>query len=73
MLTTIMANVTFGGGGAGGVYITSLIVVQKLPMFYNEPVAGKFGYQIMLALSTQLLGFGVRLRSWLRCLDRMCL
>ncbi|KAL8283781.1 hypothetical protein RQP46_005213 [Phenoliferia psychrophenolica] len=56
MLITIMANVTFGG--VTGVYSTDIIFVQRLPQFFNQnAVGGNAGYQIMLTLSTQLIGF----------------
>lgn len=57
MLITIMANVTFGGIG---VYSTDIIFVQRLPQYFNQnALASQFGYQILLTLSTQLLGFSV--------------
>jgi len=55
MLITIMANVTFGGA-----YVTDIIVVQRLPQYFNDnSLGGNPGYQILCCLSTQLLGFAV--------------
>ncbi|KAL8279463.1 hypothetical protein RQP46_008025 [Phenoliferia psychrophenolica] len=57
MLITIMANVTFGGGG---VYSSDLIFVQRLPQYFNQLELGaSAGYQILMTLSTQMMGFGV--------------
>ncbi|KAL8283601.1 hypothetical protein RQP46_005396 [Phenoliferia psychrophenolica] len=56
MLATVMANVTFGGGI--GVYTTDVIFVLRLPVFFNQTVLGA-GFQILITLSTQLLGFGI--------------
>lgn len=42
----------------GGAYVTDLFVVQRLPMFFNQNEAGaRAGYQILLTLSTQLIGY----------------
>lgn len=52
MFATICFNVAIGG-----IYVASNIIVQKLDLFYG----GKWvslGYQVLLAISTQLLGFG---------------
>ncbi|KAL8292594.1 hypothetical protein RQP46_001206 [Phenoliferia psychrophenolica] len=58
MLITIMANVTFGG--AVGVYATDIVYVQRLPQFFNQDaVGGNAGYQILLTLSTQMIGFAL--------------
>ncbi|KAK9234215.1 OPT oligopeptide transporter protein-domain-containing protein [Lipomyces kononenkoae] len=61
MFVTIMVNVTVGGS-----YFTKYIILtQKLPMFYNQNWAN-YGYQFLLAFSTQLFGFGFAgvLRRW---------
>lgn len=43
----------------GGAYVTDIFVVQRLKIFYDQnEVGSKAGYQILLALSTQLLGYG---------------
>lgn len=58
MLITIMANVTFGGGI--GIYATDIVFVQRLPMFFNQnAVGGNPGFQILLTVSTQLIGFSM--------------
>ncbi|PVF99222.1 OPT superfamily oligopeptide transporter [Serendipita vermifera] len=54
MLITIMANVSFDVGYSG--YI---IVVQRVPTFFNQQWARNFGYQITLSLSFQLIGYGL--------------
>lgn len=53
-LITAMANISFYG-----VYVTSLIMVLKLDIFFGEKVMSNSpAFRILLALSTQLLGFG---------------
>ncbi|KAF8193622.1 OPT-domain-containing protein [Mycena galopus ATCC 62051] len=54
MLVTIMANV-----GLGAPYTTNIVWVQYLPTYYNQPWAINFGYQILVALSTNLMGYGL--------------
>ncbi|CAE6449591.1 unnamed protein product [Rhizoctonia solani] len=54
MLITIMANVSFGVG-----YSSNIIVVQRVPTFFNQEWAKQFGYQIALSLSFQLMGYGL--------------
>jgi hypothetical protein len=57
MLITIFANVTFAGTG---VYSTDIIFVQRLPQYFNQnALASQFGYQILITLSTQMLGFSI--------------
>lgn len=51
----MLASIMFGTAG-GGSYVTSNIINQKLPMFYNNDWAG-WGYQILLILSTNFMGF----------------
>ncbi|KAK4705116.1 hypothetical protein P7C70_g1089, partial [Phenoliferia sp. Uapishka_3] len=46
-------TVTFGGNG---VYSTDIIFVQRLPQYFNQT---QIGYQILMTLATQMLGFGV--------------
>ncbi|KAK3312857.1 OPT oligopeptide transporter protein-domain-containing protein [Apodospora peruviana] len=54
MLITIMANV------AGSTpYTNSIIWIQYLPQFFNQSYAGSFSYQILVALSTNLVGYGI--------------
>lgn len=52
MLATIFYSVS-----GGTPYVTSNIHVQKLHLFYNNQWAD-FGYQVLLILSTQFMGFG---------------
>lgn len=53
-LISVMTAVSFGGA-----YVTDIFVVQRLKIFYDQnEVGSKAGYQILLALSTQLLGYG---------------
>ncbi|CAE7182909.1 unnamed protein product [Rhizoctonia solani] len=54
MFITIMANVSFGVG-----YSSYVIVVQRVPTFFNQEWAKQFGYQITLSLSFQLMGYGL--------------
>ncbi|KAK8091468.1 OPT oligopeptide transporter protein-domain-containing protein [Apiospora hydei] len=54
MLITIMANV-----GYQAPYTANIIWVQKLPGYYNQAWAGNFGYQILLALGTNFIGYGM--------------
>ncbi|OLL24538.1 Sexual differentiation process protein isp4, partial [Neolecta irregularis DAH-3] len=56
ILITIMANVSFS---PGGIYVTSIFINQRLPMFLNQQWASDRGYQFLLALSTQLMGYGL--------------
>ena len=52
MFATIVFNVC-----ANGVYVSSNIIVQKMDLFYGQKWVSA-GYQILLALATQTLGFG---------------
>ncbi|KAJ7032867.1 OPT-domain-containing protein [Mycena alexandri] len=54
MLITIMANVGFITP-----YTTNIIWIQYLPIYFNQPWALNFGYQILVALSTNLIGYGL--------------
>jgi len=54
MLITIMANVA-----SGQPYTAQIIWIQYLPTFFNQAWATEFMYQILLALSTQFIGYGV--------------
>ncbi|KAJ6571281.1 OPT-domain-containing protein [Mycena capillaripes] len=54
MLITIMANVEFNTP-----YTNNIIWVQYLPLYFNQPWATGFGYQIMIALSTNFIGYGL--------------
>jgi len=54
MLITIMASVSMRLP-----YTTSIVMTQYLPQFFNQPYAASFGYQIMIALSTNLIGNGL--------------
>lgn len=53
LLATIMVSCA-----SGTPYVTSNVLVQNLPMFYNQPWAGEYGYMFLLMLVTQYLGFG---------------
>lgn len=52
MFATIIFNVAIGG-----MYVSSNIYVQKLDVFYGSKWVS-IGYQILLSISTQTLGFG---------------
>ncbi|KAJ7488401.1 OPT-domain-containing protein [Mycena latifolia] len=54
MLITIMANVGFNTP-----YTNNIIWVQYLPLYFNQSWATGFGYQIMVALSTNFIGYGL--------------
>ena len=59
ILITVMSNVAYGGAN-GTAYVTYVFQVLKLDLFYGEKaLADSAGFQIMLSLSTQLLGYGV--------------
>jgi OPT family small oligopeptide transporter len=54
MLITIMSNV------AKSVPYTNYIVwIQVLPQYFNQPWAINVGYQILIALSTNFIGYGL--------------
>jgi OPT family oligopeptide transporter len=54
MLITIMSSI---GGSAP---FTNLIIwVQYLPQYFNQPYAGNFGYQILIGLATNYIGYGM--------------
>ncbi|KAF7372951.1 OPT-domain-containing protein [Mycena sanguinolenta] len=53
MLITIMANVGFITP-----YTSDIIWIQYLPLYFNQSWATRFGYQVLVALSTSLLGYG---------------
>lgn len=54
MLITIMANVSFAAP-----YTAYIIPVQALPVFFNQPFAYKFAYQIINTLGTNFVGYGM--------------
>ncbi|KAJ7182198.1 OPT oligopeptide transporter protein-domain-containing protein [Mycena crocata] len=54
MLITIMANVGFNAP-----YTNNIIWVQYLPLYFNQSWATGFGYQILVALSTNFIGYGL--------------
>ncbi|KAJ6496101.1 OPT-domain-containing protein [Mycena sanguinolenta] len=54
MLITIMANVGFITP-----YTSNIIWIQYLPLYFNQSWAIGFGYQILVALSTNLIGYGL--------------
>lgn len=58
ILITVMSNVSYGGAN-GTAYVTYIFQVLKLDIFYGErALADSAGFQILLALSTQLIGYG---------------
>lgn len=54
MLITIMANV-----GWHTPYTDNIIWAQYLPQYFNQSYAGHFGYQIVIALATNFIGYGI--------------
>ncbi|KAI9155531.1 Sexual differentiation process protein isp4 [Paramyrothecium foliicola] len=54
MLITIMANVAYNTP-----YTNYIIWVQVLPQYFNQPYASHVIYQILIALATNLIGFGI--------------
>ncbi|KAJ7741785.1 OPT-domain-containing protein [Mycena maculata] len=54
MIITIMANVGFNTP-----YTNNIIWVQYLPLYFNQSWATGFGYQILVALSTNFIGYGL--------------
>ena len=52
---TLMATVSFPTATA-----IDIIIATKLPVFFDDPVlGGNLGYQFLIVLSTQFLGFGL--------------
>ncbi|KAJ7203881.1 OPT-domain-containing protein [Mycena pura] len=54
MIITIMANVGFSTP-----YTNSIIWVQYLPLYFDQGWATSFGYQVLVALSTNFIGYGL--------------
>ncbi|KAG5360016.1 Oligopeptide transporter 2 [Yarrowia sp. C11] len=54
LLATIMVSCA-----SSNPYISSNIITQAMPIFYNQDFAKGFGYQFVLALVTQYMGFGL--------------
>ncbi|KAI4868184.1 OPT-domain-containing protein [Hypoxylon rubiginosum] len=54
MLITIMANVAWNHP-----YTNNIIWVQYLPSYFNQSYAGQFSYQMLIALSTNYIGYGM--------------
>ncbi|KAL1897982.1 hypothetical protein Sste5346_003837 [Sporothrix stenoceras] len=54
MLITIMASVAYNTP-----YTDNIIWTQYMPQYFNQPFAGQFSYQILMALSTNLIGYGL--------------
>ncbi|KAJ3495330.1 hypothetical protein NLG97_g3470 [Lecanicillium saksenae] len=54
MLITIMASISIGG-----TYTSNIIWIQALPKFFNQPWAINFGYQTLIALSTNFIGYSL--------------
>ncbi|ORX36938.1 OPT oligopeptide transporter protein-domain-containing protein [Kockovaella imperatae] len=54
-IVTLMATVSFPTATA-----IDIIIATKLPVFFNDPeLGGNLGYQFLIVLSTQFLGFGL--------------
>jgi OPT family oligopeptide transporter len=54
-IVTMMATVSFPTATA-----IDIILATKLPVFFDDPeLGGKLGYQFLIVLSTQFLGFGL--------------
>ncbi|KAJ6518530.1 OPT-domain-containing protein [Mycena vulgaris] len=54
MLITIITNIGFNTP-----YTNNIIWVQYLPLYFNQSWAIGFGYQIIVALSTNFIGYGL--------------
>ncbi|KAH7105168.1 OPT oligopeptide transporter [Auriculariales sp. MPI-PUGE-AT-0066] len=54
MVITIMANVGFGAP-----YTNYIVFVQGIERYFNMQWARNFGYQILIALSTNFIGYGL--------------
>ncbi|KAF5008685.1 hypothetical protein FDECE_5041 [Fusarium decemcellulare] len=54
MLITIMAAISMGTP-----YTNYIAWIQYLPFYFNQPWAVSFGYQILLALSSSFIGYGL--------------
>ncbi|KAJ7597542.1 OPT-domain-containing protein [Mycena floridula] len=54
ILITIMANVGFTAP-----YTKSIVIVQVADRFFNQSWARNFGYQILISLSTNFIGYGL--------------
>jgi len=54
MLITIMSNVA-----KSTPYTNYVVWIQVLPRFFNQPWAISVGYQILIALSTNFIGYGL--------------
>ncbi|CAK7274090.1 hypothetical protein SEPCBS57363_005982 [Sporothrix epigloea] len=54
MLITIMANVS-----SSTPYTDYVVWTQYLPTYFHQSYAGKFSYEIVMALSSNLIGYGL--------------
>ncbi|KAL6352776.1 hypothetical protein LRP88_13249 [Fusarium phalaenopsidis] len=54
MLITIMASISVGAP-----YTNYIAWIQYLPFFFNQPWANSIGYQILLGLSANFIGYGL--------------
>ncbi|PKS10371.1 hypothetical protein jhhlp_002122 [Lomentospora prolificans] len=54
MLITIMSNVA-----KSTPYTNYIVWIQVLPQYFNQPWAISFGYQVLIALSTNFIGYGL--------------
>lgn len=54
MLITIMANVAYNTP-----YTNYIIWVQYLPQYFDQPYASHVAYQILIALATNFIGYGI--------------
>lgn len=53
MLITIICSI-----GSNGPFTTLIVWVQYLPQYFGQVYAGSFGYQILVGLATNYLGYG---------------
>nr|XP_031859239.1 OPT family small oligopeptide transporter [Kwoniella shandongensis]KAA5526311.1 OPT family small oligopeptide transporter [Kwoniella shandongensis] len=54
MLITIMATVAYNTP-----YTNYTVFVQALPVYFDQPYAKKFGYQILCSMGSNFVGFGL--------------
>ncbi|KAF4959959.1 hypothetical protein FSARC_10590 [Fusarium sarcochroum] len=54
MLITIMASISMGTP-----YTNYIVWIQYLPFYFNQPYAISIGYQVLLALSSNFIGYGI--------------
>lgn len=54
MLITIMSSISITGS-----YTSFIVWIQAMPQWFNQPWAVNFGYQILIALSTNFIGYSL--------------